>query len=478
LVGQEDWVKEEFDGVTLGDKRLERRLQMLAADLFARPDQSIPCACHSEWKRTKAAYRFFGNPNVSLAAALGAHYTATTERVAGEPLVLAINDTTALDYSHHPATEGLGTTGNSARAATGLLLHSTLAVNERGVALGLLDVQCWARPPEQFGKKKQRRRRPIEQKESSKWLNSYQAVATVARRCPQTRLVQVGDRESDLYELFALAQTAIAAHGGPDLLVRAMQDRRVDAAAERLWAHLEAQPLAGTVSVSIPARPNRPSREATVEVRFAPVTLRAPASQKGTPPVTLWAVLARERHAPQGAEALEWLLLTTVAVTSFAEACERLRWYGRRWQIEVFHKVLKSGCAIEQRQLQTRAQLERCLGIYLVVAWRILMLTRLGREVPQLPCTVVFDEYEWKALYCYTQRTAQLPEQPPTLGEALRMVGKLGGHLGRKSDGEPGTKSLWIGLQRLTDLTAMWRVLSTVAPAKRSNRPTNPRTYG
>jgi len=467
---------EEFGAVRLGDQRLERRLATLAQDVFARPDQSIPRACQGDWKRTKAAYRFFANEKVGLAAELRAHSTASAERVAGQSLVLAVNDTTTLDYSAHPATAGLGTTGNSAEAATGLLLHSTLAVNGQGVALGLLDVQCWARPPEQFGKKQRRTQLPTEQKESAKWLKSYHAVAAVQARAPQTKLVVVGDRESDLYELFALAARQIEAHGGPHLLVRAMQDRRVDSEAGRLWAHLEARRVADTVTVSVPARRGRAPREATLEVRFAEVTLRPPQAMSGAPPVRLWAVLTRERRAPKGVEPLEWLLLSSVAVRSFEEACERLRWYGLRWQIEVFHRVLKSGCVVEARQLQTREQLERCLGLYLVVAWRLLLLTRLGRELPQLPCTVVFDEYEWKALYCYSHQTKQLPPQPPTLGEAVQMVGKLGGHLGRKSDGLPGTESLWSGLQRLADLTAMWRVLSAADKVRRPHR--TGQTYG
>jgi hypothetical protein len=463
-------VEEEFGAAQLGDRRLACRLATLAKDAFARPDQSIPCACQGDWKRTKAAYRFFANEKVSLAAALRAHTTASAERVAGQSLVFAVNDTTALDYSHHPATSGLGTTGNSAEAATGLLLHSTLAVNEQGMAVGLLDVQCWTRLPEQFGKRRRRDELPIEQKESFKWLKSYHAVAAVQARAPQTKLVVVGDRESDLYELFALAARQIQAQGGPHLLLRARQNRRVDSEARRLWAHLEARRVVGTVAVSVPARQGRAPREATVELRWAEVTLRAPEAMSSAPSVTLWAVLARERRAPKGVEPLEWLLLSTVAIRNFQEACERLRWYSLRWQIEVFHRVLKSGCAVEARQLQTREQLERCLGLYLVVAWRLLLLTRLGRELPQLPCTVVFDQYEWKALYCYIHQTKRLPPKPPTLGEAVRMVGKLGGHLGRSSDGPPGTESLWTGLQRLADLTAMWQVLTATGKTRRPRR--------
>jgi hypothetical protein len=176
-------------------------------------------------------------------------------------------------------------------------------------------------------------------------------------------------------------------------------------------------------------------------------------------PVTLWAVWAREIDAPQGIEPLEWMLLTTCEVTSFEQASEKIAWYAARWGIEVYHRTLKSGCQIETRQLGSADRIEACLAIDMVVAWRILHLTKLGREHPDVPCTVYFSEMQWKALVTYVNRSALLPEKPPTLREATRMVASLGGFLGRNSDGEPGTQTLWLGLQRLDDLTAMYQIV-------------------
>ena len=286
-------------------------------------------------------------------------------------------------------------------------------------------------------------------------------------QCPQTRLVGVGDREADIYELFVWSQTP----GRPALLVRAEKDRLQADGQEHLWAHLQAQPLGGSLELKVPRRDKCPARVAQVEVRFAPVELKAPQRKTHLPNVRLWAVLAREVAPPAGIEPVEWMLLSSLLVESFEQALEKLRWYAGRWGIEVFHRVLKSGCQIEERQLAGADRLEACLAIDMVVAWRIFHLTKLGRETPEVPCTVFFEEHEWQALISYVNQTAEPPAQPPTLREAVRMVAGLGGFLGRKSDGEPGTQTLWIGLQRLDDLSAMYLVLrGPRAPTVSSDR--------
>ena len=179
----------------------------------------------------------------------------------------------------------------------------------------------------------------------------------------------------------------------------------------------------------------------------------------------MWAVFAREQDAPDGVKPLEWMLLTTIPVVSFEQALEKLMWYTRRWGIEVFHRTLKSGCRIEQRQLGQADRIEACLAIDMVVAWRVYYLNKLGREVPQSPCTVYFEASEWKALMVFTTKNPVAPSTPPTLRDALRRVAGLGGFLGRKSDGEPGTQTLWLGLQRLDDIVAMWRVMNDATQA-------------
>jgi len=453
--GVEDWAEEEFGAADLGDKRLTNRLVSLVRDFYARPQASIPQACQSRTK-TKAAYRFFEHPRMSMDKVLEQHYESTLARASKEEVVLAVQDTTTLNYTAHPATENLGPIGYRLDRGMGLILHDTMAFNRDGIPLGLLDVQCWSRDGKDFGKKKRRHEVSIEEKESHKWLISYRKVAEVQKRCPQTIFVSVGDREADIYEFFALALEGSA---GPKLLVRASQNRVLAQEQGHVWEKVNEQKMAGIQEVQVPRRGKRPARIAQLEVRFAEITLKPPIRKPNLQELTIWAVLAQEVDAPEDGEPIEWMLLSTCPVTNFEEAIEKLSWYAIRWGIEVYHRTLKSGCKIEERQLGRADRIETCLGIDMVVAWRIVHLTKLGRETPDVPCTVFFEEAEWKALNTYITRNPTPPEHPPSLREAMRMVASLGGFLGRKSDGEPGTKSLWIGLQRLDDLTAMWKIL-------------------
>jgi hypothetical protein len=404
-------------------------------------------------------------------AVLKAHYAATTTRVAQHPVVLAAQDTTSLNYSTHPASEKLGLIGSQSEGPIGLLVHDTMAFNLEGTPLGLLDVQCWARDPDQLGKKHQRRQLPFEEKESVKWLRSLEAVERAQSQCPQTQIVSVGDREADIYELFVWATEK---PGRPQLLVRAEHNRRVQDEHGYLWEHLAAQPVAGLKAVRLPRRANRAARTAQLEVRFGAVELRSPKHRAPMPNVRLWAVWARETGAPAGVEPVEWRLLTSLRVESLEQACEKLEWYTRRWGIEVFHRTVKSGCKIETRQLGHADRIEACLAIDLVVAWRIFYLTKLGRETPDVPCTVYFEEIEWQALVGFIRKDPLPPPKPPGLREAMRMVASLGGFLGRKGDGEPGTQTLWLGLQRLDDISVAWKVFSQMANHTVSSN----RTYG
>lgn len=448
-----DWAEEEFGGLGLGDRRLEKRAVLLARDLGARPQAQIPQACQTR-ARTQAAYRFFDHPATDMNRLLESHYQATRGRVAQQKIVLAVQDTTSLNYSAHPATADLGPIGSQADGPRGLLVHDTMAFTVEGTPLGLVDLQCWARDGSRFGKKHDRKQRPIEDKESSKWLESFRRVAAVQQQCPQTQLVSVADRESDIYELFHLAQQD---PHGPRLLIRAEQNRRLaQQQGPLLQQSIRQQPLAGHRSIDVPRRGQRRARQAELEVRFAAVTLQPPDGKARLGRLKLWAVLAEEVDAPAGQEPVCWLLLTTCPVESFDQALEKLDWYCLRWCIEVYHRTLKSGLKIEERQLGSADRIEACLAIDLVVAWRVFHLAKLGRETPDLPCTVFFEEAEWKALTMFVDKTPKPPDQPPNLHTAMRMVASLGGFLGRKGDGEPGTKSLWLGLQRLDDIKEVW----------------------
>jgi hypothetical protein len=462
------WAEEEFSEARLNDPRLVRRLVRIADDFYNRSRVSVPEASKDK-AGTMGAYRFFSNPKVNMEVILTPHVESTIRRVSEQRVVLAPQDTTTLDYRTHVATEGLGPTNTQSDRGLGLLLHDTLAFTPEGLPLGVLDAQCWVRDPEDRGKSSRRKETPIEQKESMKWLRSFRRVAEVQKLCPKTRLVSMGDRESDIYELFL---EGTKDPQGPWLLVRAERTRQrlMVGGEESLWEHMARRAIGGYLQVKLPRRGNRPARQATMALRFGEVELQAP-KDTGYGPVKVWAVYLVEVDGPDE-KAVEWMLLTTAPVENVEDAKERVEWYTGRWAIEIYHRVLKSGCCIEDRFLGTADRLEACLGVDMVVAWRVYHLTMLGREKPDLPCTHFFEEVEWKALWCYCYQTPEAPDEPPTMREAVRMVGFMGGHLCRKADGMPGTECIWRGLEKLDVATDMYAVFTHRSkPASRRSYP-------
>lgn len=436
-----DWVEEELARVRLGDKRLDNRLLKLCRDFYANPQARLPEACGSE-AATRGAYRFFQNPRVSMESILQGHYEATTERIrAHKGVILAVQDTSSLNYNTLQTGEGFGSI--DARKTRGLLLHDTMAYTSQGVPLGLIDAQIWAR--------QEREKRSVP--ESTKWLKSFDAARRLLRACPRKLIVSVGDREADFYDLFLEAQKK----DSPHLLVRAQHCRRLADSEANIWTHISRCPMAGILNVKVPARPGRPARVAELEVRYDRVVLQAPRNHPSDEDITMWAVLAREKKKPARGKQLEWLLLTTVEVNSFEDACERLDWYGVRWGIEVYHRTLKSGCRIEDRLLREANDLKSCLALDMIVAWRVYFLTKQGRETPDLPCTVLLEDAEWKALTAYISKDSTPATQPPSLGEAMVMVARLGGYLPRSSGGPPGTTTTWRGLVALGWISGAWK---------------------
>jgi hypothetical protein len=443
------WVRTEFDSAEFGDYRLNKRLISIMESFSAYPNASIPQATGS-WKKTKGAYRFLSNPKVSHQNILRPHQEATRERINGKKIVLAIQDTSTLNYSHLPQTEGLGYVGHNT-TIKGMLVHTTLAITPEKTPLGIIDQQTWIRPIEKFGKRREHKQKTISEKESIKWLNSLTATENVQKTCPDTLMINIGDREADIYELFHQAQGCITR-----LLVRAAWNRKLDHSEKLLWLYMKTQPLAAKLEITVPRKHKKPQRTAIVSLRFAPVSLKPPKLKRNLKPVKLWAIYLYEPSPPKGEEPLSWMLLTTLKTDSLDDAIQRVEYYSMRFTIETFHKILKSGCNIEKRQLETAERLRRCLAIDSIVAWRIMFLTMVGRTVPNLPCTVILKDHEWKSLYCFVHETKQLPPKPPSLEEAVRLIARLGGFLNRKSDGYPGVKVLWRGMQVLSIISLAW----------------------
>jgi hypothetical protein len=448
------WAEEEFGAAEMGDVRRTQRLVELTEALGAQPHASLPQATEDA-AQLKATYRFFASAYVQPDAILESHVHATMRRMQDESIVLAVQDTTLLDYTHFPEIKDLGPLASTKQR--GLLAHTTLAITPDHVPLGLLAQEVWARDPD-VRREQDHKTRPLDEKESQKWITSLNAAIAARTACPNTHIVSVGDREADVYDLFMLERP-----DGVDLLVRAAQDRKIVGPESYLWAAMKATALAATVEIEVGERKQQPARIATLDVRFREMTLHPPKSRakERLPKVTVFAVWAVESHPPAGATAIEWLLLTTVAVTTVDDALTRLAWYAARWGIEVWHKVLKSGCQIEQRRLGTAFQLTTCLTLYSVIAWRIIYATMLARTVPDAPCTVLLDDAEWKGLYCRINRVAIVPTKPPSLRQAVRWIGQLGGFQGRTGDGEPGVKAMWNGFQRLADIAEMYRIMQS-----------------
>ena len=443
MKGEQDtsWASDEFAEVSLGDKRLDARLITLCDRFSDAPESPINQAC-ADWAETKAAYRFFQNENVDVAEILAAHRSKTAKRASKHKTVLAIQDTSYFVYTSHPKTEGLGKLslkkGKRVKEidCNGLLMHSCLAVTTEGLPLGLLDQKIYSRKlyPDKIRRDKSYRPRehlPVAEKESARWLES---LAHTKEVMGDTEVVTVCDRE-----------------------------------AVRLWEHIRQQPETGSYTIDIPRRSKtkhakeREARNATVTVRFGSFCLNPPRNYKkhgeeDLPNIDMNGVYVLEKDPPECEEPVEWMLLSTLPVTSFDEACEKVLWYSLRWRIETYHKVLKSGFRVEACRLGHAERLARYLTIMSIVAWRLFMITLVARTDPTTPCSSLLAEQEWKALCLKTNRGKPLPRKPPPIGDVVIWVAKLGGYLARKSDGPPGTITLWRGWKRLADLTEGWNL--------------------
>jgi len=451
-------IEGELAAIDLGDKRLNQRAQRVLRSFWEDPQASVNAASHG-WAETQAAYRFFDNARVQPEQLLAPHQAATLERIKQHRVVLLAQDTTELDYSA-PRPAGAGPLTSEQRV--GFLDHSQVAFTPEGLCLGVVDVKFWARSLEGFGEGQQRQYDPLETKETYRWLEGYRRACEVARQAPGTQIVSVADREGDLYELFVEA----AAQGAPaaDYVIRAGKDRSLPEERasgpgyEKLRETLDTAELVVIRELELPATPQRQARTARLEVRRQRVRLKAPYRQHTTlPEVEVNVVLVRELDPPSGVEPVEWLLVTSLPIDTPEQVLLVVEYYTGRWPIEIFFRVFQSGCQVERIQLETAPRLQRCLMLYKIVAWRVLYLTMLGRECPDLPCEVVFTADEWMPVWKITQPKRPLPKTPPTLAAFLLLVGKLGGHNGRRRDRPPGAQALWTGIRRLTDFALAWR---------------------
>jgi Domain of unknown function (DUF4338)/Transposase DNA-binding len=411
------WAGHEFGGAPLGDKRLSRRLVNVAHAKAQTPSQAFSGVAKGDWAATKAYYRMIDQPAdsaVNLANILQPHRERTARRMRGQKTVLCLQDGSELNYTNLEKCSGLGDLKANQTGAKmkGLNLHSTFAIAPNGLPLGVLKAQCIA--PETRSPDDQRKpsKIPIEEKKTFVWIEHHRDLVDLAATMPQTQLVNVCDREADFFELFDEQRR----NPRVELLIRAQHDRTISEDPFKLFAAIRQTSVQSRVSVSVPkqsARPKkskqkaklaRPGRQAELALRHLTIQLPAPSYYRDKEPVEIQLIHAVEENPPQGTKAVEWFLLTTIKIDSAKDIEKCLRWYTLRWRIEDWHRVLKSGCKIDDLAHETAERLRRAIGINLVIAWRIMLMTLLGRETPELPAEILFSDIEVRTLHAYAKK--------------------------------------------------------------------------
>ena len=447
---EESWMQQELTGCQFADGRLGKRFSMVLKQLAEGTAESIPLACQ-DWANTKAAYRFFANERVSEADILAGHFRATRERtttVGGTLLVL--HDTTEFSYPR----ENIGLLHRSRNPARsphplcGISMHSSLVVTPAGLPLGLSAVKFWTRKAFKGTNELKRRvnptRIPIGEKESVRWVDNL--VATTALLGEAERCVHIGDREADIYELFCAANDV-----GAHFVIRSAYPRLVEEGTTKTDAEMREVRVRGLHRIIVRDKDGEAS-EAVLELRYRRMLVLAPVAKQGDyGPLELTMIYAEERGAPKGRERISWKLLTDLPVRSCEEAVEKLQWYALRWKIELFHKILKSGCRVEQSRLRTAPRLVNLIATCCVVAWRIFWLTMINRSQPAAPPTLALTQLELQLLDQLVPDRIS-PVQPHVLSDYIIKIARLGGYLARARDPAPGNIVMWRGLARLTDI--------------------------
>ncbi len=457
-----DWVSTEFDEVDFGDQRLNKRFRSIIIDVLGHCNNTL-ASSFASWSKIKASYRFLANPRVTFSSMLKPHIAATLTRLNSCSTALIIQDTTYFDFSARTKAKGLDLIhrGSHGVVSKGLMLHNTLAVTTDGIPLGILDQRFIDRKTlrkngVEVGRGGDHREEPVKKKESQRWID-------VVRTCHDfdvggCRMVHVCDREADFYELFRDAASL-----GEHVLIRATRNRGINKKKRRdeptiwLFDELLNSRAQGRTTVRLQVNGRSKFREAKLSIIYKPISMPPPRKRTvnkdgNLPMVPLTAIMAVEKRAENSHEKLCWVLLTDLPISSTEQAIEKVHWYTKRWNIEVFHKVLKSGCAVEKAQLETSDRLKKYIVLKSVVAWRLFWMTRMHQEDEEASCDIVLDKLEWSLLYRKFNKTRTVPSQVPTLKQAMIWIARLGGYIARPSDPPPGVISMWRGWERLSQM--------------------------
>jgi hypothetical protein len=458
----DNWVKDEFSSASFGDARLNNRLLHIAKQLASKFGSNI-ASSFSQWKDIKATYRFFANKKVTMHAILTPHIKETIKRITAHKRVLILQDTTYFNFCDRKKTKGLDITQRSkvSTESEGLMLHNTLAVSDQGIPLGLLDQYFIDRKHLKGENVKEKRKirhwnNGVDKKESMRWINVLKKMKELD--FGDTETIHIADRECDFYEFFREADTL-----GENVLIRAARNRSINKEKRRespsayLFDHLKEQRAQGKTTISIQINGKEKFRDADLSIIYTPITMPPPPNKTtkkdgSLPIIELTAIMAIERVPPKNTEPLCWVLLTNLPVSTLADAIQKIQWYSARWNIELFHKVIKSGCGVEKSQLRDAERLKKYIVLKSVIAWRLFWLSRHYLKHKDDSCLTVITKDECEILYRKTMKTKNIPDTPPTVGEVFIWIAKLGGYIGRRSDPPPGMISLWKGWQRFMDM--------------------------
>jgi len=444
------WIRKEFETLRLNNQRLERRFMKTMSDLSEQPNKSIWLASGSRGN-AKAVYRMLKNEDITKEKILSAHREATTGRSDEGNVLLAVQDTMSVNYAGHEKTEGMG---YNCEQTLGINTHSCVLVTPEGIPMGLASqsVSTRVEAADKRESKSKKRLRPIEEKESYRWLET---MNTAAQNAPSgAELIHIADREGDIYELYELAYRT-----GQKFVIRATHDR-ITTENEHIMAEIERVSPSGKMKATIPANRQKKAkeREAILTIRYSSFNVKKPQIRYNDKDMesslSLNLVSLREENPPEGSDAVEWLLMTNLKLENANDAMRVAEYYKQRWKIERFHYILKSGCEIEKIQQRSVDSIELVILLYSIISIHIMQLTFISRQYPHMPCDLIFATNEWITLYRAANRTAVSPDIPYSISDAVRYVAQLGGFVGAPSDGPPGLKVIWLGLNALYILIA------------------------
>lgn len=455
------WIEHEFSSLSFGDVRLLKRFKMVV-DQFMKKAQSNICSTFSSWPSIKGCYRLLDNNKVDESEILRSHVSNTLKRIENSSgPVLILHDTTYLDFKNRQKTNGLDrvfTSGAGKLGTLGLMLHNSFAVDSKGLPLGLVNQFFIERQSINTEKRanKVRYKKPTHEKESIRWIKSVENFNQL--NCNKREIIHIADREGDFYELYR-----DISHIGEKFLVRACHNRAINKTKRRekpkdkMFDYFCSLPISGSVEIDIQCNGDKKYRKASLSLSFGNFTLPPPPSRTKNKDgvvlenVDLYGVFVNEKHPPKDCDALQWLLITNMSITSLEDAVEKMQWYTKRWEIELFHKILKSGCSVESAQLRTRERLIKYITMKSIVAWRLFWLSRSFTSNSDVSCEDVLSKVEQNILFRRFNQGAILNTSLPAK-QAFIWIAKLGGYVGRKNDPPPGMISIWRGWTRFMDM--------------------------